>query len=396
MERRHLVIIFLLAVVVTLPFLRVTPKFYTSDANVYFHTSSLLLQDQSLSTDERRKGWIVLDDRYYPAMPIGYSIFAIPFSSLFLLDRGMDRGNVELGDGFQRGPPDTSGFWMSEEATIRIESDTAKNALLSFDTRSFPVGEKRLVVSQGADTVHRSNHSSEWENVLIPLKLFEGTNTVTLRSSSCDPVDRLLPLTGMDGCASFLIDNFWVGDHTVPGVSFQNASFPVWVSNGSTTLHVTNPLSMPQEQRLEFEAWGYGDSNTTLVMSAAGRNYSWRVPESGRKVVTPSLRLPPNATNITFRAADPDASCYRTSNGACLRFGIGRAEFVRPFHTSHVLYTGSWYAEDPSGHRWASGPAGMLVSEEARQVVLGLRAWAGGRWLRAAAWVGLSTATKQF
>ncbi len=382
MERQHLFIIFLAAVIVTLPFLRVTPQFYTSDANVYFHTASLLLEDQSFSTDEVRKGWIELGDRYYPAMPIGYSIFAIPFSSLFFLDDPVHTGKIELASGFQKGPPGMTGFWMSEEATLRIERDSTDNVLLSFQTRSFPVGEKNLTLSQGDHVLHTSTHGKNWDSVLVPFTAFEGRNTITLQASGCENATELLPSTGINSCTSFLIKNFWIGDHDVSGISFDDVSYPVWVAGNATTLTAENPSPVPGRQRLEFDVRGYSNGNASLVMDVGEYRYDWRVPDSGREIVTPAMRFPPNGSNITFHAASTGSGCYEVSDGRCIHFGIEEVDFEQPLQDDEVMFTGEWYEEDATDHQWAAGPAGMRTGEEVQSVAFKARSFQTPRTLQ--------------
>ncbi|MFB6294165.1 MAG: hypothetical protein ABEI97_00235 [Candidatus Nanohaloarchaea archaeon] len=382
MERQHLVIIFLAAVIVTLPFLRVTPQFYTSDANVYFHTASLLLQEQSFSTDEVRKGWIDLGDRYYPAMPIGYSIFSLPFASLFLLDAPVQRGQIEPASGLHKGPPGMTGFWMSDEATLRIERDATNNVLLSFQTRSFPLGEKNLTILQGGKVIHTSTHGKNWDSVLVPFTAFEGQNTLTLRASGCENVTELLPSTGITGCTSFLLKNFWIGDHEVSGFSFDDVSYPVWVSADATTLTVENPSTVPGRQRLNFDVRGYSAGNATLAMEVRGHRYEWRIPTSGREIVTPAIRFPPNSSNLTFQTASPRSGCYEVSDGRCIYFAIDEIGFEQPLQEAGVMFTGEWYEKDPTDHRWAAGPAGMRVGEAARRVTFKARSFQTSRTLQ--------------
>ncbi|MDY6761498.1 MAG: hypothetical protein SVY41_00445 [Candidatus Nanohaloarchaea archaeon] len=379
MERRHLFIIFLAAVIITLPFLRVTPQFYTSDANVYFHTSALLLEDQSFSTDVPRKGWIKLNESYHPAMPIGYSVFSLPVSSIFLLDPVTPHGYAQVESGFERSPSGNDWLLMRENGTIEVPGDASQTVLVSFKSQSAVRNANQMIIAQGNRIISVTNFSNTWETRHVPITIFEGENTLSLRSSRCEPVQRLLPLIELSGCGSFLLKDISVDDYNPGNPSVVNIPIPLRVSNNGSIITIENPNKDPVRARMAFNAWRQQNRPQPLTLHTGNRNYSWRIPSSGRRIVTPQLLLDPGRTNVTLSSGSPSDRCSEGKNNGCARFGVSKVSFHRPFVDDQAMFTGNWYPEDATGHRWASGSSGILITEDAEAISVELRTSAENR-----------------
>ncbi len=379
MERQHVLVILIAALLVTLPFLRVTDTFYTSDANVYFHTSTLLMEEQSFSTDEKRKGWLALEQGYYPAMPIGYSLLAIPFAAPFLLDRPIGQGRVSLESGFAQMPPRVPGFWAAEEAQIDIHSKRSTAATVSFAARSSTPDGRNISVSRGGETVYTATVQEQWETLSIPLYLFKGSNPLTVRSSGCEPLTRLIPQADADSCASLMVRELAVGQHRTAAPSVASGAQLFWVGDQGHHHNVTNPNDRAVERRLMLEAWSYGPDDGTIHLQTPQKNRSFRIPQEGRRIVTPEIALPPGNSTLTFRPAEKNESCYRTAQGRCIRFGAAGMQFLEPVDRERFSLRGAWYLREQSGTRWSAGTAKMLVAEGVDRVSFRMRSFDGPR-----------------
>ncbi|MFB6207715.1 MAG: hypothetical protein ABEJ69_00015 [Candidatus Nanohaloarchaea archaeon] len=376
MDYRPAILIFMGAMLLTLPLLHTGHRFYTSDANVYYHTSQLVMENQSFSTPEMHKGWIELGGTYYPAMPVGYSLFAIPLSYPFTFDRSIGGSSAVLGPGFEpvgdTGLPGSLGF--TSEAYLYLRYDSVQDVQISFSVRS-PSGNMTLNVSRRGEILKSVEAGEDWRRITISTAAVPGVNRLRF-SSSCENVNDIVPFSGSSSCVGPLLKRFWVSDSDLGTPYLDSEEF--FRVEGTEKATFINSNSFPTPTRFSFDAWGYGGW-TNLSVRTRYESYSVMVPESGRRVVTPPLLLPTGNATLNFSVDSSGDTC--PESGSCAEAGVSRLKALEKglFRSGNLLLQGKWYPPETGSRYWAFGDVEVLAPAGADSLSFSARGYPGGR-----------------
>ncbi len=391
---RLLLLLALVAVLVTLPFVRTTDTFYTSDANVYYHTAEQLVDEHRFAADEPHKGWIVLNGTYHPAMPVGYSLMAIPAGALTRSLAGED-DRIEIRDGISRAStglfPGEKAYWVAEDASLvaDISRDTPDDVFSLFlDVRSIG-GDRELDVTLNNETVHTAVHDGEWTSIAIHGPVRDGRNTVRFTTpDGCEELATVFPFTADDRCASFTIRNIYTLVRPPVDPDVRTESGPILAGGDPVVAaRIVNWNEYNISRRLGIDTWGYGNATRLTVQVVNGtpdpanlseatvlEERTVTVPGEGRELVTRPLRLVPGNSTVIFRT---NGTCSRVIGGRCVALGTRPVETLSPraFRTGQVSYTGDWYLPETSGMRWMGDTASIVPRVAGSELVFEARSF---------------------
>lgn len=394
-----MLLLMLVAVLVTLPFVRTVDMFYTSDANVYYHAADMIGDEARFGTQQRQKGWILLNGTYYPAMPIGYSLLAYPAGKLGEV-ASLPQQRIELGGSFQPtgGGIFPAAFWMRGNGTVTVQAEPgrAKNHLSLFMVVRSVVGEKRLVATAGDRVVHNATHGEDWTKIAVHTPLEDGRNVIRFSTpGSCERVETVFRFTTDRRCATFAVRDVFAAFGPATEPDLRSDSDILLLRNGSTVgPRVVNWNAYGIDRRLAFRAWGYNRSaplvlrvyNGTVARPNGTANrtllaeHRFDIPASGRDIITPRLPLPPGNATVVF---DTPVSCADYGD-RCLVAGVRKMELLREetFRTRDLTFRGGWYRPETTGLRWMDGDAAIEVRRPAETMRVRVRSFDHARTLR--------------
>ncbi|MDY6765840.1 MAG: hypothetical protein SVW77_00575 [Candidatus Nanohaloarchaea archaeon] len=209
---RRAVLLILLAVLVTLPFVRTTggaDTFYTTDANVYYRTSQLLVSEAAVGTSERTLGWVLWNGTYYPAMPIGYSLLSIVPGVLVDALSGDPAPRLRPGAGIApvvHSRYVAGAYWIAADGSYHIDGGEGDTALqLAAQMKSLD-GSRQVDIVANGRTVHTGVYADTWKEFSVSVPLRPGDNVIRFVSTGgCTPVAAVHPRTRDAGCYALVI-----------------------------------------------------------------------------------------------------------------------------------------------------------------------------------------------
>ncbi|MBS3052781.1 MAG: hypothetical protein J4428_05420 [Candidatus Aenigmarchaeota archaeon] len=366
----RVLLLFFLSTFLGLLFIRVNNYQYSIDAQNLYDTARVLIDDHTLASDEILENSIKIDDKYYPAQPIGYSIISIPSITFFRLEPYICC-NVFLNKDWhivEKTKREGIVSWMGENATLYVinPSNNAKKIKLSFIAESYRVPRPLIIHLNDGDI--KTLIVGKPDEVELYMSPKPGLNKIFIESlSGCDTPQEIENSTDTR-CLSISLRNLRL-------LSSDKQSFdPVVESlgsiifeNGFYEIDSTGTIWANQSARITY----LSDKDSQILMNfliiSNNKSRNLKIKINDDNIVDLKIKNtwrppPPLILNLKKGVNIIDfissGGCSIPKNDSrCISFGIQNLTYTPVSGYSSYEFSDGFYEQDSTGVVWANQSA---------------------------------------